>query len=135
MPVIVVTRLRLRDPAFFDDFFASAVSVVEQARNSEGNLGADVLAEANNTYWTRTAWQERNLMDAFVGGQPHLRTMSRLDEWCDEATFVNWEQAGPELPDWPEGYERIVAAGQVASLANPSDAHHTRDFPAPVLPS
>jgi hypothetical protein len=135
MPVIVVTRLRLRDPAFFDDFFASAVAVAEQAKNSEGNLGADVLAEANNTYWTRTAWHERNLMDAFVGGQPHLRTMGRLDEWCDEATFVNWEQAGPELPDWREGYERIVAAGQVASLASPSAAHHTRDFPAPVLPS
>jgi hypothetical protein len=46
MPFIVVTRLRLRDSAFFDEFFASAVAVVEQATNSEGNLGADVLAEA-----------------------------------------------------------------------------------------
>jgi hypothetical protein len=55
MPLIVVTRLRLRDSAFFDEFFASAVAVVEQATNSEGNLGADVLAEANNTFWTRTA--------------------------------------------------------------------------------
>ena len=53
MPFIVVTRLRLRDPAFFDEFFASAVAAVEQATNSEGNLGADVLADANNTYWTR----------------------------------------------------------------------------------
>ena len=44
MPVIVVTRLRLKDPAFFGDFFADAVAVVEQAQNSEGNLGADVLA-------------------------------------------------------------------------------------------
>ena len=46
MPVIVVTRLRLKDPALFDEFFASAVAVVEQAQSSEGNLGADVLAEA-----------------------------------------------------------------------------------------
>jgi heme-degrading monooxygenase HmoA len=57
MPVIVVTRLRLKAPEFFDEFFASAVAVVEQAQNSEGNLGADVLAEANNTYWTRSVWQ------------------------------------------------------------------------------
>ena len=64
MPFIVVTRLRLRDSAFFDEFFASAVAVVEQATNSEGNLGADVLAEANNTFWTRTAWKERGLMHA-----------------------------------------------------------------------
>ena len=45
MPIIVVTRLRLRDPAFFEEFFGSAVAVTEQATNSEGNLGAEVLAE------------------------------------------------------------------------------------------
>src|SRR5215469_6665024 len=93
MPVIVVTRLRLRDPAFFDDFFAHAVAVTEQAQKSQGNLHADVLAEANNTYWTRTAWRERDLMNAFVGSEPHLSTMDRIADWCDEATFVDWEQA------------------------------------------
>lgn len=135
MPVIVVTRLRLKDPAFFDEFFASAVAVVEQAQNAAGNLGADVLAEANNTYWTRTAWQERDSMDAFVGTEPHLHTMSRIGDWCDEATFVDWEQAGADLPDWQDGYGRIIASGKAASLTDPTDAHHTRDFPAPVVSS
>jgi len=135
MPVIVVTRLRLKDPALFDEFFASAVAVVEQAQKSAGSLGADVLAEANNTYWTRTAWQERGSMNAFVGSEPHLSTMSRIDDWCDEATFVDWEQAGPVLPDWLAGYDRIVAQGQAASLSQPTAAHHTRAFPAPVIPA
>jgi len=67
MPVIVVTRLRLSDPSLFDEFFASAVAVTEQAKNSDGNLGADVLADANNVFWTRTAWQARGPMQAFVG--------------------------------------------------------------------
>ena len=131
----MVTRLRLKDPAIFDDFFAHAIAVVEQAKNSQGNLDADVLAEANNTYWTRTAWQERGLMGAFVGSEPHLTTMGRLDDWCDEATFVDWEQAGAELPDWQDSYRRLVADGQAASLTNATEAHHTRDFPAPVVPS
>jgi hypothetical protein len=135
MPVIVVTRLRLRDPAFFDEFFAQAVAVVEQAKNSQGNLDADVLAEANNTYWTRTAWQERGLMDAFVGSEPHLSTMGRLGDWCDEATFADWEQTGADLPDWQDSYRRLIANGQAASLTNATEAHHTRDFPAPVVPS
>jgi heme-degrading monooxygenase HmoA len=135
MPVIVITRLRLRDAAFFDEFFASAVAVVEQARNSEGNLAADVLAEANNTYWTRTVWREREARDAFVGAEPHRSTMGRIDEWCDEATFVDWDQAGAEPPNWEESYERLLVEGQVASLTDPSDAHMTRDFPAPVVPS
>jgi len=133
MPVIVVTRLRLKDPALFDEFFASAVAVVEQAQSSAGNLGADVLAEANNTYWTRTAWQERDSMNAFVGSEPHLRTMSRIDKWCDEATFVDWEQATADLPDWQDGYKRLVAAGQATTLSDATDAHHSRDFPAPVV--
>ena len=135
MPVIVVTRLRLKDPAFFDEFFASAVAVTEQAQNAEGNLGADVLADANDTYWTRTAWQERRLMNAFVGSEPHRRTMSRLDDWCDEATFVDWEQAGAELPDWQAGHQRLIASGHVASLTHGTDAHHSRDFPAPAASS
>jgi heme-degrading monooxygenase HmoA len=135
MPVIVVTRLRLRDPAFFDEFLANAVAVVEQATNSEGNLGADVLAEANNTYWTATAWQERALMNAFVGAEPHRSTMSRIDGWCDEATFIDWEQAGAELPSWQDGYVRLIAEGEAANLADPTDAHQTRAFPAPVVSS
>jgi hypothetical protein len=133
MAVIVVTRLRLKDPAFFEEFFASAVAVVEQAQNSEGNLGADVLAEANNTYWTRTAWEGHDSMNAFVGGPPHLQTMSRIDEWCDEATFVEWEQADAALPDWQDSYGRLVASGQGATLTHATEAHHSRQFPAPVL--
>jgi hypothetical protein len=134
MSVIVVTRLRLKDPAFFDEFFASAVAVVEQAQGTEGNLGADVLAEANNTYWTRTAWQGRAAMDSFVGAEPHLSTMDRIDDWCDEATFADWEQPSADAPDWQDGYRRIVADGQVARLTHGTDAHRTRDFPAPVVP-
>lgn len=135
MPVIVVTRLRLRDPALFNEFFAAAVAVTGQAQGSDGNLGADVLAEANNTYWTRTAWRNRGAMDAFVGSEPHLTTMGRIGEWCDEATFTDWEQASGELPDWQDGYASIVADGQPATLTNATDAHRTRGFPAPVVPS
>jgi quinol monooxygenase YgiN len=100
MPVIAVTRLRLRDPALLDEFFIAAVAVLEQAKNSSGNLGADVFADAHNTWWTLTAWRERDSIQAFMGTEPHLSTMARLDDWCDEATFADWEQASEELPDW-----------------------------------
>lgn len=132
MAVIVVTRLRLRDPALFDEFFAAAVAVAEQAQGSEGNLGADFLADAGNVYWTRTVWQARDPMNAFVGAEPHLATMSRIADWCDEATFIDWVQASPELPDWQTGYDRIVAAGQSAELTHPTKEHETRAFARPV---
>jgi heme-degrading monooxygenase HmoA len=132
MPVIVVTRLRLSDPALFDEFFAAAVAVMEQAKSSEGNLGADVLADANNVFWTLTAWRARGPMQAFVGSEPHLATMACLDDWCDEATFADWEQSSPAMPDWQTGYDHIIADGQSASLTHASDAHQARAFPAPV---
>ena len=100
MPVIVVTRLRLRDPALLDEFFTDAVAAIEQAMKSEGNLGADALADANNAWWSVSAWQERRLMQAYVDSEPHLGISTRLDHFCDEATFVDWEQASPDLPDW-----------------------------------
>jgi hypothetical protein len=46
-----------------------------------------------------------------------------------------WEQAGADLPDWQGSYQRLVADGEAASLADATEAHHTRDFPAPVVPS
>jgi|SRR5215470_14748666 hypothetical protein len=132
MPVIVVTRLRLQDPALLDEFFIAAVAVLEQAKGSRGNLGADVLADAGNAWWTVSAWQERGSMGAFMRTEPHLSTMARLDDWCDEATFVDWEQASAELPDWQTSYRRLVADGQAASLTHASDAQQTRAFPPPI---
>lgn len=132
MAVIVITRLRLKDPELFTEFFESAVAVVEQAKTSRGNLAADVLADANYTFWTRTAWESRELMNGFVGSEPHRRTMIRIDGWCDEATFVDWDQSGAEVPSWQEGYQRLAREGQVTTLTSGTEAHYSRQFPPPV---
>ena len=132
MPVIVVTRLRLKDPSLLDEFFTDAVAAIEQATKSEGNLGADALADANNAWWSVSAWQERGLMQAFVDGQPHLGISGRLDHYCDEATFVDWEQASPDLPDWQTSWRHLTADGKAAELTDSSAANQTRDFPRPV---
>ena len=134
MPIIVVTRLRLKDPALLDEFFTDAVAAIEQAQKSEGNLGADALADANNAWWSVSAWQNRDLMQAFVDGQPHLGITARLDHYCDEATFADWEQASPHLPDWQTNWRHLTADGKAAKLTHPSAANQTRDFPQPVEP-
>jgi hypothetical protein len=43
---LVVTRLRLADPKYLDEFVGPAFAVVDQANNAEGNLAAEVLADA-----------------------------------------------------------------------------------------
>jgi hypothetical protein len=134
MPVIVVTRLRLKDPALLDEFFTDAVAAIEQAAKAEGNLGADALADANNAWWSVTAWRDRRQMQAFVGAEPHLDIMTRLDHYCDEATFVDWEQDSPKLPDWRTSWTHLTADGQAAELTHPSTANQTRAFPPPAEP-
>ena len=133
MPVIVVTRLRLRDPALLDEFFTDAVAAIEQAQQADGNLGADALADANNAWWSVSSWQDRGRMQAFVDSQPHLGISGRLDHYCDEATFVDWEQDSPDLPDWQTSHRHLVADGLAAELTYPSDANQTRAFPPPVV--
>jgi hypothetical protein len=48
MPVIVLTRLRLGDPALLTDFFTAGAAVLRQAKKADGNLGADALGDAKN---------------------------------------------------------------------------------------
>ena len=134
MPVIVVTRLRLKDPALLDEFFTDAVAAIEQATKSAGNLGADALADANNAWWSVSAWAERRLMHSYVRSEPHQSIRSNIDRYCDEATFVDWDQDSPDLPDWPTGWRHLVADGMAAELTRPSPANQTRAFPPPVEP-
>jgi hypothetical protein len=130
--VVVVTRLRLGDPALLDEFFADAVAAMEQAQKSEGNLGADALADADNAWWSVSVWSGREPMRAFVTREPHQAITGRLDHYCDEATFVDWEQESSELPDWQTNWRHLVADGKVAALTHATAANQTREFPAPV---
>ena len=135
MPLIVVTRLRLRNADQLNDFFTAAVAVLEQSKSTDGNLGADVLADANNAWWTVTVWQDRAHLDAFVEANPHLDTMGHLDTWCDQAHFVDWEQDAADLPDWQTSYQRLIKDGQMGDLTNADPGHATRDFPPPTVPA
>jgi hypothetical protein len=134
MAVMVVTRLRLKDPALLDEFFTDAVAAIEQAQHFQGNLGADALADADNAWWSVSAWQERAPMRAFVSSEPHQTILTRLDHYCDEATFVDWEQEDAALPDWQTCWRHLTADGKVAHLSQPSAEHPTRAFPDPVVP-
>jgi quinol monooxygenase YgiN len=135
MPLIVVTRLRLKDPALLDEFFAAAVAAIEQAQKSDGNLGVDALADAANAWWSVSAWTGRPSIQAYVDTEPHAGISTRLDHFCDEATFADWEQDRPDLPDWQTSWRHLTADGKAAQLTHPSAANQTRAFPPPVEPA
>ncbi len=135
MPIIVVARLRLRDPSLLDDFFTRASGVIELAQKMDGNLGVDALAEGEEVWWDKTAWQGRAQIESFMNTEPHLSTIQLVDHLCSEASFVDWEQDSGELPDWQTCWRRLVADGRSATLTHPTPANETRAFPAPPEPA
>ncbi len=130
--LIVASRLRLSDARHRGKFLKAATAAIEQAAASSGNLGTEVLPQANDVYWTRTAWNDRDSMVAFMTAEPHLGMMGSLDEWCDEASFVEWEQPTPQFPEWSVAYDRLVRDGRSPTLSRPSPDHEERSFP-PVV--
>jgi len=71
-------------------------------------------------------------MEDYVRSEPHLGISARLDHFCDEATFVDWEQDSPVLPDWQTSWRHLTSDGKAAELTRPSAANQTRAFPPPV---
>src|SRR5262245_51453707 len=133
MPLISVTRLRVRSLRYLPGFIFFAVRSARQARRHPGNLGTGLLREANRTFWTRTAWRDEDVMRDFMMAMPHRRAMAKLLEWCDEATVVHWNQDSPVLPDWHEAYRRMMRDGRRSKVNHPSPAHEAYAIPPPKV--
>jgi heme-degrading monooxygenase HmoA len=129
--IISITRLRVWSHRFLPGFIYYALRSSRQASSAPGNLGKGLLREANNTYWTRTAWQDEAAMRAFMMAMPHRSAMGKLAEWCDEASVVHWTQESAELPAWDEAHRRMVAEGRASRVRHPSAAHQAFQIPAP----
>jgi hypothetical protein len=131
MPFVSITRLRLRSPEFLEPFFLDTIAADEQARAAAGNLGAELLAEPTNAYWTKTLWVDRSAMRAFMTSGPHGESMPRLRGWCDEAHVVHWDQETGELPTWTEAHRRLVSEGRRSAVEHPTPAHESMQIPPP----
>jgi heme-degrading monooxygenase HmoA len=132
MAFVSITRLRVRSPEFLDPFSATVPDVYTQASTAPGNLASDLLAEANDTFWTRTVWTDRAAMRAYMTSGAHGDVMPLLRDWCDEAHVAHWEQESEELPTWQEAHRRIVAEGRTSAVAHPSPDHAARTVAPPV---
>jgi hypothetical protein len=133
MPVVSITRLRVRSWRYLPPFFIKTLRILRQARSADGNIRIALLKDNRNTFWTSTSWQSQDAMKAFMHASPHGPAMRSLLEWCDEASLVHWSQDGPELPAWEEAHRRLETEGRPSKVNHPSPAHAAHKFPAPVV--
>ena len=69
---------------------------------------------------------------AYISGLgAHMKAMPKLLDWCDEASYVHWQQEGAELPSWAEAHRRMVTDGTLSKVKHPSPAQTAGKFPEP----
>jgi len=120
MPLVSVTRLHLASPWSFPAFLAYTLRASRQARRSPGFITGWLGNDPEWGFWTSTMWRDADAMRAFRNSGIHLKAMPKLLHWCDEASFVHWEQPGDLLPDAAGAYERLARDGKVSKVHAPS---------------
>ncbi|MGH9483168.1 MAG: DUF3291 domain-containing protein, partial [Terriglobales bacterium] len=123
MPLVSITRLRVRSWRFLPSFFLYALRSAREASKAEGNLAARLLRDRNFTFWTSTLWTTDAAMKAFMLAGAHRKAMPRLQHWCDEASVVHWVQEPSELPGWADAYTRLQRDGRASKVRFPSPSH------------
>jgi len=122
MPLISVTRLRVRSWRFLPAFLFRALRIGRQARKAKGNLAVRIFNDRRRAFWTCTCWDSESSMKDFMLAAPHGTAMRKLLNWCDEAALVHWTQDNDELPSWAEAHKRMLRYGRPSKVNHPSEA-------------
>lgn len=133
MSLIAITRLRLRYSFYLPPFWFYSILSTLQAKHSPGNLGVGILVDVNNTFWTRTVWQDEISMRSFVTASFHHQVMSKLYDWADEASVVHWEQEVSDFPTWQEAHQRMIKEGFYPKLKYSSPTHTVNEIAVPQI--
>ncbi len=123
MPFVSVTRLHLASRWFFPQFLFYALASSKQARRSPGFLAGWLSNDAEFGFWTSTVWDSPEAMRAFRNSGVHLKAMPKLLRWCDEASFVHWEQPDVAAPEIDAAFDRLSREGKLSKVHQPSPRH------------
>lgn len=106
----MASRFEVRSAKDVPRFFLSSLSAWRQVRSAPGALGASLIAQPlKRTFFTLSAWENRDALYAFARTQPHRGIMARLRPTMRTSTFTFWEVAAEQLPlSWPDAKRRLA---------------------------
>ena len=90
-------------------FFLYTAQVMKQLASAQGLLGYSLLARPLlKRFWTLSAWENADALQAFVQHAPHVRIMAALSPYMDKTRFVRWTAKGSQLPlRWDDALRRL----------------------------
>jgi quinol monooxygenase YgiN len=91
-------------------FFLYTAQVMKQLASAQGVLGYSLFARPlRKQFWTLSAWENAEALQAFVQHPPHVRIMEALTPHMDKTKFVRWTVKGSQLPlRWDEALRRLA---------------------------
>ncbi|WP_330179888.1 hypothetical protein OHB26_26095 [Nocardia sp. NBC_01503] len=97
-------------------FLMASLVLWRQARRSPGVLGVALKAEMlKGTFWTYSAWTDKQAIYTYAGAEPHKSTIARKRKVMREATFVFFTAPASDLPEsWDRIRRRIEEKRAVA---------------------
>jgi len=133
MPLVSITRLRVRSFRYLPAFVVYSLRVARQAKSASGNLAVSLLGELNFAFWTRTLWTDERAMRGFMVSGAHRSVMPQLLDWCDEAAVTHWTQESLDPPTWPEVHRRMLKDDRPSPVNHPSEGQRRFEIPPPRM--
>jgi hypothetical protein len=102
---VVVSKLPLKHRRSIPGFMRDTLAIRRQLRSAPGLIGYSLLAKlTNKTFWTFSAWENRDRLDEFAGSSPHSQIIQGLRPKMDKPIFKFVDDVdGSQLPwGWAE---------------------------------
>ena len=131
MTFVSLTRLRIRSIRYLPFFAIYTVRSLRQVKKAPGFRAGALLPDRSWTFWTMTAWDERDSMRRYMTTGPHKSAMPHLMHWCDEASVAHWEQEDTTLPSWEEADRRMRQTGRASKVNHASPEHASLNYREP----
>jgi hypothetical protein len=105
----MASRFQLRDRRDVPAFLLAALKIRRQMLKSPGILGVSLIAKPlAGTFFTLSAWENRDCLDAAVVRHPHVETMKRFAPRTAQSLFAFWTPAADHgRPTWREARRRL----------------------------
>jgi Domain of unknown function (DUF3291) len=120
--VVMASLLQLGSLWRTPGFLRAAMAIRKQVLAADGAVGVALnTALPRRTFFTLSAWRDRDALNTFVRSEPHVSTMRRYRPAMKDARFVFWNTTADNLPpSWTDATERLCEAASKSQLKSPT---------------